>query len=215
MFEDIKEEMIRKFRELKLWVSSINGDSQYNVIEHGLFFVYIYGIYEEIVRQVVSTTIDKLNGANITIDKCIYELYSLIFSEEYDGIYSVGNEHKWEKRWKIAEKLDQNEIVIISHDLFPTDGRNLRYRQLDSIAKSFGMKENILPRNEIGGYIQEMVDNRNFIAHGNKSPREVGREYTIDELLKRCEYILEVCTYIVDVYERYIVDQQFLRETTF
>lgn len=40
----------------------------------------------------------------------------------------------------------------------------------------------MLPRNEIGGYIQEMVDNRNYIAHGNKTPKEVGRNFTILDL---------------------------------
>lgn len=211
MFDNIKEETTRKFCELKLWVSNIDETNVYSVSTRGLFFVYIYGIYEEIVREVVSATIDELNLSNIKVNECICELYSLVFSDEYEALYNVGNEHKWEKRWKISEKIAENRIIEISHDLMPTDGKNIRYRQLDSIAKTFGMKENILPRNEVGGYIQEMVDNRNFIAHGNKTPKEVGRNYTIADLLSRCEYISEVCTYIILVYERYINEKKYLK----
>ena len=46
MFENIKEEATRKFCELKLWVANIDITNDYNVITRGLFFVYVYGIYE-------------------------------------------------------------------------------------------------------------------------------------------------------------------------
>lgn len=62
------------------------------------------------------------------------------------------------KRWNISYKLTQNPIVVIPNEIIPTDGKNLRYRQLESIAKTFGIHNAILPRAEIGGDIQEMVD---------------------------------------------------------
>ena len=76
----------------------------------------------------------------------------------FSNLLIYSNEHKWEKRWKLSDKMINNPKVVISHDMMPTDGKNIRYKQLKSIANSFGMKENVLPRNEIGGYIQEMVD---------------------------------------------------------
>lgn len=177
------------------------------------FFVYVYGIYEETIRQTIFSTISELNNSNAKIDECIYDLYALIFSEEYDSLYNVGNENKWQKRWKISNKFEENKTLKISEQLLPTDGKNLRYKQLESIAKSFGVNNSVLPRNELGGYIQEMVDNRNYIAHGNKSPKEIGREFTKIDLLKRCEYISEVCEYIITVYKSYIVEKKYLKST--
>ena len=141
MFNEIKEELTRKICELRLWLSNINDSDDFSVINKGLFYVYIYGIYEETVRTVVQKTIEELNAKSVKIDECIYELYALIFSAEYDSIYGVGNEHKWEKRWNIYLKLTRNPIVSIPNEIVPTDGKNLRYRQLESIAKSFGMSE--------------------------------------------------------------------------
>ena len=182
MFNEIKEELTRKICELRLWLSNINDSDDFSAINKGLFYVYIYGIYEETVRTVVQKTIEELNAKSVKIDECIYELYALIFSAEYDSIYGVGNEHKWEKRWNISDKLTRNPIVSIPNEIVPTDGKNLRYRQLESIAKSFGIHNAILPRAEIGGNIKEMVDNRNYIAHGNKTPKEVGREVSVNDL---------------------------------
>lgn len=211
LFDEIKNELTRKVCELKLWLANIDERNQYCNITKGLYFVYMYGIYEETIRQVVSTTIDELNNAEVKLDECVYELYSLIFSDEYDGMYNVGNEHKWEKRWKLSDKMINNPKVVISHDMMPTDGKNIRYKQLKSIANSFGMKENVLPRNEIGGYIQEMVDNRNYIAHGNKTPKEVGRNFTILDLKNRCDYMEEVRNYVIAEYEAYIQERKYLR----
>ena len=60
-------------------------------------------------------------------------------------------------------------------------------------------------------YIQEMVDNRNYIAHGNKTPKEVGRNFTILDLKNRCDYMEEVCNYVIAEYEAYIQERKYLR----
>lgn len=216
-FEDIRIEITRKFVELKLWVSNIPSEStnaEFATISKGLFFVYLYGIYEEIVRKTIYATVSALNNSSTKIGDCKYELYTVLFSPEYDALYNVGNERKWEKRWDIANKLSLNMQVDIQPDLFPTDGRNIRIRQLQSIANSFGLKESVLPRNEIGGYVQELVNRRNDIAHGNKLPREIGRNYTQEDLLKRCEILSEVCTYVVAMYEKYIAEKGYLKTAT-
>ena len=79
MFENIKEEATRKFCELKFWISDISETDQYSAITRGLFFVYIYGIYEEIIRSVISVTINELNNAHVIIGHCIYEVYEWVF----------------------------------------------------------------------------------------------------------------------------------------
>lgn len=47
MFDEIKEEMTRKICELRIWLSNINDSDDFSAINKGLFYVYIYGIYEE------------------------------------------------------------------------------------------------------------------------------------------------------------------------
>lgn len=214
MFTDIRNEITRDFLELKQWVSFMpNEQHGFNkellAISRGLFFVYVYGLYEKIIHNVIARTISILNNASIPIDKCIFELYSLIFSKEYDEIHDVGRDRKWEKRWNIVEKIKSNQCINIPNDIFPTDGKNLRYRQLNSLAKSFGVKDDVLPDSSVGGYINEMVDNRNHIAHGNYTPKEIGRKYTKKDLLKRCNIISDICSHTLNIYEKYIVNETY------
>ena len=72
MFNEIKEELTRKICELRLWLSNINDSDDFSAINKGLFYVYIYGIYEETVRTVVQKTIEELNAKSVKIDECIY-----------------------------------------------------------------------------------------------------------------------------------------------
>ena len=215
MFEDIREKITRNILEIKLWIENIEenrNNMDFQATCYGLFFVYLYGVYEAIVKQVISITIDELNHTGIGIDSCIYELYPVLLSNEYDSLYQVGNDKKWERRWDISRKLSSNNSISIPNALFPTDGRNIKVKQLDSLKNSFGINRDVLPRPEIGGYIQEMVDHRNHIAHGDVLPKEVGRRYTKNDILNLCANISEECNYLCEIYEDYLVERKYVRQ---
>ncbi len=211
MFEIIRTELTQKIRELRFWIDSLDDNTDNIKIYKGLFFVYMYGIWESVVKQVVFQTIDALNISNDPIEKCNFDLYALIFSREYDALFNAGSQSKWEKRWAISTKLNNNETINIDTALMPTDGKNIRFRQLESIAKSFGIREPVIPRPELGGRLQEVVNNRNWIAHGDKTPSEVGASYTVNDIRNRCEQIEELSFYVIDTYEHYILGKDYLR----
>lgn len=222
MYNEIKETETRKIRDLRMWVQDI----QYSIsnirdiakrpiseknTEKGLFFVYAYGIIEDTVRNVVLETIQHLNNAQIDINSVSYPLYALVFDREFEALSNVGASKKWEKRWMISDRIIANEKVVISKDIMPTDGKNIRYKQLESIAKSFGISLPVIPSPEIGGHLETIVNNRNWIAHGDKSPVDIGRQYTINEIINYTEITSELCTYIIELYESYIINSQFVK----
>lgn len=215
MFTYIRNEITHDFLELRQWILFMpdeQNDKEFYIISRGMFFVYAYGLYEKIIHKIIAETINILNNTSTPIDKCTYALYSLIFDKEFEGLHNVGNDHKWEKRWNISQIMVSNPNMNIRSDIFPTDGKNIRYRQLDSLAKSFGIKENILPSNSVGGYLEELVNNRNYVAHGNFTPKEIGRKYTKKDLLKICSVISDICSHTLNIYERYIVNQLYIRQ---
>lgn len=215
MFDNIKDGITRKFRDIKKWIVDIPDNETYvdfQTITRGLFFVYIYGLYEEIIRETVIEATQEINNAQITVSDCSVHLYPLVFSNEFDSMYGVGNEKKWEKRWELVDKITTNPVVHLNDAQIPTDGKNIKVRQLESIFKSFGIQADALSRPEVGGYIQEMVENRNHIAHGNLLPHDIGKRFTKADLLKRCEIISEECSYVVTQFESFIAHKHFLSD---
>lgn len=217
MFSEIKRTTTASILEIKKYLDELDKlipdlplqPTEFHNSLKGLFFVYLYGVYESAVTKTVRTTIEALNDSHVLLSECIVELYTMILNNEYDSLEGVGRKNKWKNRWKIPAKLNANEQIQVNTEVLPTDGQNYQYAQLESIVKSFGVPHDVLPRAEIGGYIAEMVKHRNHIAHGDKLPGDIGRGYTVSELSSQLQKIDEFCTYFIDMFETYINTSEY------
>lgn len=219
MFDEIRNTSTSKLTEVREYLNKINSmipsppltPSDYDNICKGLFFVYIYGVYEYTVGKTILKSIELINEANVKISQCKVDLLCLILNDEYDSIHSVGVNKRWEKRWEISKKIYDDKEVNINAEIIPTDGKNYRYSQLQSIWTSFGIEKDMLPREDIGGRINEMVDFRNFIAHGDEAPGDIGKRFTVNDLRTRYDAISMYCSYIVDVFDDYIKNKKYIK----
>lgn len=221
MFSEIKRTTTSSLLEIKKYLDEVakllptlpEQPNDFHNSLKGLFFVYLYGVYESAVTKTVRATVEALNDSHILLSECIVELYTMILNDEYDSIEGVGRKNKWKNRWKIPEKFRANGQIKINTAVLPTDGQNYKYSQLESIVKSFGVPHNVLPQDDIGGYIKEMVTFRNHIAHGDELPSDVGKKFTIAELSFRLQKIDAFCTYFIDMFENYISSSEYKKTT--
>jgi hypothetical protein len=162
------------------------------------------------VRDTVLRAIHVINLRNYHILDFKPLLLSLALHPECDAISSVGGRN-WQKRWDLFRKLDLNPVANLCEDILPTDGGNFRYRQLEMIWTAFCIKDPVVPSPKIGGRIQELVDNRNAIAHGDSTPLEVGSRVTTADLYIKYADISRYCSYFLDVIETHVSAKAFLR----
>lgn len=213
MFEIIKKEKTTKFLELKLWVSEVQKmqEDDFCVSCKGLFFVYAYGIFERIITFLVQESIEELNLIGININECSFDLINMDLDPEYKAIKDVSRDKKWQKRWDIAAKFKRNEVVNIPRGVLPTDGKNISKPQLESLINTFGIKANPFPRPEVQGYVDQVARNRNAIAHGDNTPKEIGRNYTLQDIDKAFLAISDQCDYFITIFELYFINKEYLR----
>ena len=212
MLEDVKEDLTRKYRELKIWIQKFDDTPEFS-IERGLYYVYVYGIFEWLVTSVVQRTIEEINSYNGKISEYIYEVYPLIFSKEFDGIQGSGNKTKWPSRESISTRLLNDDNVSIDSALIPTDGRNIQQKQLQSIASAFGNKRKIFSDNRIIGYLKETVENRNHIAHGDETPAAIGSRNTKKDIESNFAGMQNLSECFLDQYDQYIEKQEYLKNS--
>ena len=210
MLSDVKLDLTRKYRELRVWIEKFDDSPSY-VIERGLYFVYVYGIFEWLVSTVIQRTIEELNAYGGKIDEYIFDVYPLIFANEFDSMYGCGNSTKWPNRSAISKRLKVNDAVNINPSIIPTDGRNIQYKQLESIAVTFGKTGPVIPSDRTKGYIVETVENRNHIAHGDETPSEVGARTTKKDIEDNFASMQELSEYIIDQYDLYARNKEFLK----
>lgn len=217
MFTEIKRQSDRRLIETRGLLDFIKAGTPkpptqepINIlISKGLFFVQLYGAYEYTVKTTVSKSIELINLKRPKLSECKALFLSLALNSQLDSIASVGDK-KWEKRHALFNTLADNDHIQIPNDLFPTNGRNLRFRQLESIWKSFSIVEPVISRPELRGRISELVNNRNAVAHGNETASKIGSLNTIAELYVRYGEISEVCSYIIQTFEDYIKNEKYL-----
>jgi hypothetical protein len=111
-------------------------------------------------------------------------------------------------RLKIFERAFCDDIIRLPNNSGPpSDGSHYRHTHLIMIFGVFGISR--LPaRRRLHLYrIDEVVNNRNQIAHGNETAAEVGRRYTRPEIAKMIIQIESVCLFLVSVFEEFCADQ--------
>lgn len=217
MFTDIKNQSSLRLIEVREYLDFIKDTSpspphpypRHLLIAKGMFFVHIYAAFEFTIRNTYSKAITFINSDSVEISKCKKSLYCLALNPELDALNSVSNRN-WEKRWELFEKIENNTPVFVSNDIFPTDGKNIRHRQLESIWKTLCVPYQLLNTQSIGGRINEIVETRNSIAHGNISPLDIGSSNTLDELYKRYNEVSNYCSYFIETIEEYIRKKDYL-----
>ena len=107
----------------------------------------------------------------------------------------------------------KNEKVIIDSSLIPTDGRNIQQKQLESIASIFGKRGKVFPDNRLIGYLRETVENRNYIAHGDETPAEVGSRNTKLDIENNFSSMQSIAEYFINQYDQYVKNQEFLKKS--
>ena len=218
MLTDIKQQSASRLVEVRESLDFIKDNSPKSLIREpnniliskGLFFVHLYGVYEFTVISTIRKAIEIINTRAPLVTDCKPILFGLAFDPELEAISNVGDK-KWEKRWELFKKIDPNlKMPMKINNIVPTNGRNLKFRQLESIRLSFCIAEPILPRPELGGRITELISNRNAIAHGTSSAIEIGSLNTIIDLYAKHNEISEVCSYFISIIEDYLHNEKYL-----
>jgi hypothetical protein len=86
---------------------------------------------------------------------------------------------------------------------FPSDGSHFRARQIQTIWDIFGLTGPIVPDNKFIGRIDELVENRNAIAHGRRTSEDVGSGYSFDDMGKRVDDIEKISIHLLTEMENH------------
>lgn len=168
----------------------------------GLLFVQIYGVYEYAIRSSVQATLAAVRKDSIPTRRIRRELLTLILNPLWKAAAESGRRRLWEQRIGLMAGVDSNgPLITLDDTLFPSDGTHYRSSQLYTIWRVFGINKPIVPENRHLGRIEELVENRNAIAHGRKTAEEVGRRYSTAELKKRIDDVFTLTNYIISTME--------------
>ena len=199
MFPALRTEVEARFQLAEALFKATKGfKGDVSLCAKGMIFVQVYAAYEYTVKTAVQAAIDAINAHNTVMDDLLPTMFAIYLNPELSSLRDVGNKNVWDARLKLFERAFSKDIAK-SPLVVPHDGSHYRYTELQLIFRVFGIKRLPVRRKAHITRINEVVDNRNLIAHGTERAEDIGRRYTRSDIIHIMDQMKSVCMLFISV----------------
>jgi hypothetical protein len=146
-------------------------------------FLMIYNLVESSIRDGILEIYRQIGSNSYTYERVRKEIQDIWLRSNYRQIFN--ETATWESARKTAAQLVEEAIngttIHLDKDAIPISG-NLDARQIRRICKLHGISHQPHPRAKGGEKLLEVKNQRNALAHGDRSFAECGRDVILDDL---------------------------------
>jgi len=212
MFGPLRSEIDARFAELQSFFAATRFRRELEAPSKGLAFVQLYAVYEFTVNGVVQAAIDSINAHGHRMNDLRPSLMALYCDPELESLRNIRVRNVWPARMRIFERAFSHDVIALPTNTGPpTDGTHYRHTQLITIFNVFGITRLPARRRRHLYRIDEVVNNRNQIAHGEETAAAIGRRYTRAEVTHIISQIKSVCLLLVSVFDGFCANTQLHR----
>jgi hypothetical protein len=199
MFQALQLEVMERyttveqhFRESRRLRSNLSKQAA-----RGLVFVELYAIHEYTVRSVVRIAIDAIAAHAHRYTDLRPSLLAMFLDPELCSLRDTSPRNIWDRRLVLLERATSNDPVSLAGLVLPIDGTHFRHTHVNLILKVFGVTQalTIDPRHLFR--IDEVVDKRNAITHGEETAQEVGRGFSRGDIRQVIRQMKSICLRLI------------------
>jgi len=145
-------------------------DSNLSTILKANGFLLLYNLVEATIRNSINDIFVSVHSQNITFRHLTDNLRKLWVKQEIKNL-------KHEDIFNLSKKILENELILFKAECVNISG-NIDAQKIRDIAKQFGYQETGNGRDLV-----TIKDKRNKLAHGEYTFSEIGRDYTVRDLI--------------------------------
>lgn len=216
-FASISQSSTARFNEVRALLTEIRAqevappttEPDIVAILRGLFFVNLYGAFEFSVTEAVQILLQEITRAQIPFSQLEHLFYAVALDSKFSAISDSGRKKRWAVRRDLLSQQTSGIACGMNDTVFHSDLQNIWFETLSTLFESLCISESVLPEPRLRGYIDEVMERRNAVAHGRESPASVGRIRS-NELELRLEAISRTATHIIFCFDRYLNNRDFI-----
>jgi hypothetical protein len=203
MFPSLQTEITDRFTAVdNFFRATRNAPHDVQQMGRGLVFVQIYAVYEYLVRTLTVAAIERIALSGHQFRDLRPSLLAIFLDNELKAARDCGMDHIWQKRMNLFNRsISRNRVPVVS--VIPHDGSHYRHTQLQTIFDVLGITRSLTVRKRHLQLIDEVVNNRNSVAHGNESPTAVGRRYSRSDIAHKIRLMRKICLRILNLVSEY------------
>lgn len=159
-------------------------------------FILLYNLIEATIRNSIEAIISALNSSNVTFRELTDDLRKLWINQEFKTLDK-------DDILNLSKKILENEMLSLQSECIKISG-NVDARKIREIAERFGCEQ--VPNGE--GLVT-IKDKRNKLAHGEFTFTEIGKNYTVNDIIQLKEETKSYLSQVLTKTQNYIANQNF------
>lgn len=204
MFPDLRLEVMDRFTALEQYFRKTGKfRGELSQTARGLVFVQAYAIHESTVVNVVRFASEAIVAHSLTYADLRPSLLAMFLDAELSSVRDCGIRNLWDRRIELFRLSTSNDLLRSADQTMPTDGSHFRHTHIKLILKVLGITRAPTTRRRHLYRIDEVVNNRNFIAHGEKTAAEVGRGYSNGDIWNIIRQMRSACLRLIHIVEEH------------
>ena len=176
-------------------------DAELSTILKANGFLLLYNLIEATIRNSIDAVLNSIHSSTVTFQSLSDNLKRIWIRQESKGLT---DERSQEKIMQIAKSILDNQILSFERDCINISG-NIDAQKIREIIKQFG-------GNEIsnGRDLKIIKDKRNNLAHGEFTFSDIGKDYTVGDLITYKNEAKNYLSNVLDEIQDYIDNQKYL-----
>lgn len=168
-------------------------------------FLLLYNLIESTMRNAIQSIFDEISNKGVSFDKLRLEIKKIILKNVKNNVHQCGVDNFVEQTEIIFRDIIQSGFN--RDDLF---SGNVDAREIKIIAQVYGFSVITDKDTRDGIDLLSIKKNRNDLAHGVMSFKEVGQNISAENLVEISERVIKYLRQILENIHEYLVNQQYL-----
>jgi hypothetical protein len=204
-------EMLRLVKAAEETKTSLPKQNFTSTTLRGMVYISLYAALEYCITQGVQCLLTFVTSSRVRHAHLEYTFNAVALDPELTAIRNIGEKKKWSSRRSLFKKLSADTICDLPDTAFGNFLHNIWPSTIEEIFLCFGIRKPATPTPREIGYLTEIVEKRNAIAHGRDTAGEVGGSLTIQEMELRMAAVYAECLYFLAIIEEHASDMRFVR----
>jgi hypothetical protein len=181
-------------------------------IMRGLFYVHLYAAFEKSINDLVSSILLSISSFNVLHFHFTPQFNIIAARNILISFKDTSYKNYIPKGIELIEKLICRDVANFNETAFLKELQNVWYKTVMEVRNAFGMPTRP-QESRVSTTVDEIVNNRNAIAHGRLSPVLVGSSQGSIILRQKMTILQNFNDSIVDEFEAYFLAKKFIKPT--
>ena len=168
-------------------------------------FLLLYNLVESTMRYAIQSIFDEMSKKGVSFDQLKIEIKRIILQNVKKNVQECGVNDFVEQIENIVKDIIQSGFN--RDDLF---SGNVDAKEIKNIAKKYGFSSKTDVATRDGIDLLSIKKNRNDLAHGVMSFKEVGQNTSAENLVEISERVIKYLRQILENIDEYLVKQEYL-----